>query len=156
VKVYTEAEYAEAQAAARTAANEARGHKAAATTAAEALAAAQAAHAAVVASAEARMLRAEVRAAAAAAGAVDAADIIALLPQADIKRDEKGEPTNLGELIDAMKAAKPHLFGQPPAAPRSTSTPASPPPPAEPKAKHAKEMTADEYKAERERIRKMR
>lgn len=81
------------------------------------------------------------------AGAVDAGDVLAFINKAEIKFNDAGEPENVADLVTALKTAKPHLFGKPPAA--STSSGAQPPPPGDPKPKSAKEMKvgSDEYNA---------
>ena len=56
-----------------------------------------------------RIIRAEMRAQASAAGLIDA-DVIALIDMATVKLDDKGDVVGAKEAVDAFKAAKPHFF----------------------------------------------
>lgn len=123
----------------------AQGHETDARTAREAAvkaateAAAKIAEAA--AAAEARVIRAEMKALASRAGMVDL-DGLKLLDLSAVKLTEAGEVEGADALIEAAKKAKPWLFG---AASTSSTTPA--PKPGEPKAKLAKDMTPEEFRA---------
>ncbi|HVC16667.1 MAG TPA: hypothetical protein VNE18_05115 [Rhodanobacter sp.] len=127
--------------------------------AAKKLSEAEAAHVAAVKAAETkasemttaaqkRVLHAELRSAAKDAGALDIADVIALLDMTKVKVDDTGEPANAAEVLAEMKKAKPHLFG----AASTTSNPKLPPKPTD-TPKSAKEMTPQEYRAARNKIR---
>jgi hypothetical protein len=91
--------------------------------------------------ANARIIRAEVRAAAIAAGMVDP-DGIAMLDLSKVKLDDKGAVVIPDGYFEAVKAAKPYLFGV-----GGTSVPGNPPPANPPAAKRATEMTDAEYSA---------
>jgi hypothetical protein len=96
------------------------------------------------AAAQQRIIKAELRVAAKDAGAVDAADVVALLGTAKVKTDADGNVTNAAELLEELKKAKPHLFGG-----ASSSSTAKEPAKEGPKTKKATEMTDDEYKVAR-------
>ena len=89
-------------------------------------------------------VRANLRVAAKEAGAADPSDMLALIPSDRLKVNEDGEIENAAELMTALKAAKPYLFGQ-----ASTSSVASVPKTEPPVAKRAVDMTNDEYQAAR-------
>jgi len=94
------------------------------------------------AAAQQRIIRAELKAAALKAGMVDL-DGLKLADLSTVKlNDETGEVEGADALMDAMKKAKPYLFGAP-----GTSNPNPPPKPTDPKAKLAKDMTPEEYAA---------
>ena len=112
--------------------------------------------------AEARIIGTELKAAARAAGLIDADDL-RLVDLAALKIDDNGEIVGLAELVEGFKTTKPHLFkaeASPadPAAPvtlvpaNSNTTPVTPPAPKAPGAKHAKDMTPEEYAAEKARV----
>ncbi len=82
-----------------------------------------------------------IKAAAQKAGAVEAADVLPFIKLADVRVGEDGE-SNVAELVDALKKAKPHLFTS-----ASTSTAAPAPKPGQTTAKSALEMTDAEWKA---------
>ena len=92
--------------------------------------------------AQARVVTAELKVAAVAAGAKDAADILALIPRDKVVLDKDGEPTNHAELVAEIKAAKPYLFGA-----ASSGSNAPVPKPNKNGEKSVKEMTDEEYKA---------
>jgi hypothetical protein len=112
----------------------------AATTATAATTAAQTA-------ADARVIRAELKAAALKAGMVDL-DGLKLADLSTVKLDANGEVEGADALLAALKTAKPYLFGQV----QNSSTPVNPPNPKPPTAKLAKDMTAEEYAAARKLI----
>ena len=104
--------------------------------------------------ADARVLNVELKAAAVAAGLIDADDL-RLVDSAALKLNDKGEVEGVAELIETFKTGKPHLFkadAAPGAPPHSNSNPLTPPAPKAPAAKKASEMTPEEYSAERARI----
>ena len=72
--------------------------------------AAQDAEAKATASRE-RMITAEIKAAAVAKGAKDL-DLAAMAVRSKVEVGEDGEPTNVGDLLDALAKEKPFLFGQ--------------------------------------------
>ena len=61
--------------------------------------------------AETRFVKAELKAAAIAAGITDPSDALSLVPMDKIERDADGNPTNAADLMAALKDAKPYLFG---------------------------------------------
>ena len=153
--LYTADEFARTQAEMRKAREEAKGHrlnyqteKAKAEKLAADLEAERAARQADSAKHAERATRAELKAAAIAAGMNDPADAMAMVPMDQIKLNEDGDPSNLAELMAALKESKPYLFRVDGQTPRdSTSNPAKPPKPGEPKPKLATEMTDEEYAA---------
>ena len=156
-----EVQLAASQARVKEVSDEAKGHR---LNAAEARAATEVAHAARVASetasttqhqqietlndqltkAQQSAVRANLRAAAKEAGAADPSDMLALIPADQFKVSKDGEIENAAELMTALKAAKPYLFGQ-----ASTSSVASVPKTEPPVAKRAVDMTDEEYQAAR-------
>jgi hypothetical protein len=110
-----------------------------AATAAEAAAAAKTAE--VTSAADQRVIRAELKAAALKAGMVDL-DGLKLADLSTVKLNADGEVEGADALMDAMKKAKPYLFGPP-----SSSNGGKPPPPTPPATKKAADMTDAEYKA---------
>ena len=94
--------------------------------------------------ADARVLYAELRAAAVQAGIVDS-DAAALLPMDGVSLDEKGNLALPAGYFDAARASKPYLFGQ--AVNSSTSSAATPPAPAEPRQRKAADMSEAERRA---------
>jgi len=90
--------------------------------------------------AEARIIIAELKAAALKAGMVDL-DGLKLADLSALKLTESGEVEGAEALMEEMKKAKPYLFGAPP----STTDPAKKPPKAAPEAKTAKDMTPEEW-----------
>lgn len=87
-------------------------------------------------------ITADLRAAAREAGAVDVADVLALLDRSKVKVNADGDVENAEALLAEMKTAKPHLFGI------KTTTSTRQPPAADSKPKSAKDMTAAEFDTE--------
>ncbi len=100
--------------------------------------------------AEQRIIRAELKAAAIAAGMVDL-DGLKLADLSTVKLTEAGDVEGADALMTALKTAKPYLFGTP----KSGST-ATPPAHTPPVAKKATEMTTEEWKAARADLLKRR
>lgn len=97
------------------------------------------------AAAEQRIIRAEMKAAAIKAGMVDL-DGLKLADLSTVKLNDKGEVEGADELMKALKEAKPYLFSTT----QSTSqTSKAPPKKDDSKPKTAKEMTAEEWAAEK-------
>ena len=71
-------------------------------------------------------------------------DGLKLADLSTVKLNEAGDVEGAEELMAAMKKAKPYLFGA-----ANTGNPKDPPPPNDPKAKNAKDMTDAEYQAAR-------
>jgi len=95
--------------------------------------------------AEQRIIRAEMKAAAIKAGMVDL-DGLKLADLSGVKLNEAGEVEGADELMAALKEAKPYLF----ASSQSTSqTSQKPPKKDDSKPKTAKDMTDEEWKAEK-------
>ena len=95
--------------------------------------------------AEQRIIRAEMKAAAIKAGMVDL-DGLKLADLSSVKLNEAGEVEGADELMTKLKEAKPYLF----ASNQSTSNPGQKPPKKDDsKPKTAKEMTPEEWKAEK-------
>ena len=139
----------------RTEAANARAARKAAETAAETArteAAAEIARATATArsEADARIVRAELKAAALAAGMVDL-DGLKIIDTSAVKLSEAGDIVLPDGFFEAAKKAKPYLFGQP-----STASTTTPPPAKEPTAKSATEMTADEWRAARAELTRRR
>ena len=162
--VYTAEEFASIQAKLRETREEAKGHRlnhqnerARAEQLAAELEAERAARQADSAKHAERATRAELKAAAIAAGMNDPADAMAMVPMDQIKLNEDGDPSNLAELMAALKESKPYLFRVDGQTPRdSTSNPAKPPKPGDPKPKLATEMTDEEYAAAKAAITRRR
>lgn len=93
--------------------------------------------------AQQKAVNADLRLAAKEAGAVDMADVLALVPRDKLKVNAEGDVENAAEVLAEMKAAKPHLFSV-----TSTSSTSKTPPREPGKAKHASEMTQAESDAE--------
>ncbi len=96
------------------------------------------------AEARARVVRAELKAAAARAGMVDL-DGLKLVDLSAVSLDDKGEVVEAEALMTRLKREKPWLFGLH----GSSSSRASAPPAQPPRMKLAREMTDDEYRAAR-------
>jgi hypothetical protein len=161
-RVYTEQEMATLQAGFREVEAKANGirldrdnHKAAAAKALADLEAATAAHTAKLTATEQRAIRADLKAALALGGAVDL-DAVKLMDMAAVKLNADGDVENAAEMVAALKAAKPHLFGKEPAAKTTTTQTEGAPKPGEPKAKNAMDMTDEEWAAEKARLTKRR
>jgi len=90
--------------------------------------------------------KADIRAEALAAGAVDPADVLPFISLSELELDENGK-SNVAELIGILKKNKPHLF-------RKVSTSATHPVPKPGNAapRNALEMTAGEYRAAKARF----
>ena len=124
---------------------EGENHKTAAQKAAEdAVAAVKAANE----SANNRILRAELKAVALAAGMIDM-DGLKLADLSGVKLKDDGTIEGADTMLATLKAAKPYLFG----AATSTSTTKATPDPKDPKPKFARDMTPDEYRAARDAFR---
>lgn len=121
--------------------------KAAEDAAAQAKKDADAASATHKTAADERVIRAELKAVAIKAGMVDI-DGLKLADLTTVKLDDKGEVQGADELIEALKKAKPYLFGNA----QSSSTPNTPPSGTPPAAKKAMEMTDAEYAVARKAI----
>jgi hypothetical protein len=93
--------------------------------------------------ADQRVIRAELKAAAIKAGMVDL-DGLKLADLSKVKLNDQGEVEGADELMDAMKKAKPYLFGAP-----STGNTQKPPKPGDQAPKLATTMTDAEYAAAR-------
>lgn len=91
--------------------------------------------------AQQKAVTADLKIAAREAGAVDIADVLALVDRNKLKINADGDVENAAEILTEMKATKPHLF-----AVRSTSNPGQPPP-ADTKPKHARDMNDAEADA---------
>jgi hypothetical protein len=91
--------------------------------------------------ADARVIRAELKAVAIAAGMVDL-DGLKLADLSTVKLNKDGEVEGATELMEALKKSKPYLFGT-----QTTSSTTKAPPKEPPKGKLATEMTNEEYAA---------
>lgn len=89
-----------------------------------------------------RILRSELKAAAIKAGMVDL-DGLKLADLSTVKLNDAGEIEGADALMEAMKLAKPYLFG----ATGSTSHTGNPPPPKKPEPVNAKDMDPAAYAA---------
>jgi len=99
--------------------------------------------------AEARIIRAELKAAALKAGMVDL-DGLKLADLSNVKLNEAGEVEGADALMEELKKAKPYLFGT-----ANTSHSGSTPPKDPPSTKKATEMSKEEYaKAKAEALKK--
>lgn len=99
------------------------------------------------AAADQRVIRAELKTVALKAGMVDL-DGLKLADLSTVKLDDKGEVEGADALIEALKKAKPYLFGTP----GNSSTPVVPPSNKPPEAKKAADMTDAEYAAARSKF----
>lgn len=90
--------------------------------------------------ADARLIQAELRAEALRSGMVDP-DGVKLLDAAALKLNEKGEIAGAAQLMQALKRAKPWLFGG-----QSSSSAAIPPPAQVPQHRLATEMNHQEWR----------
>jgi hypothetical protein len=97
--------------------------------------------------ADQRVIRAEMKAAAVKAGMVDL-DGLKLADLSTVKLNDQGEVEGADALLEALKKAKPYLFGST----QNTSNPAKPPDPKNPVPKKAAEMTSEEYATARAAI----
>jgi hypothetical protein len=87
-----------------------------------------------------RLLRAELKAEAIQAGMIDL-DGIKLINLSDVAVSETGEVVDAGAVLAKLKHAKPWLFGQG----RSSSVAAHAPKPEPPRARHANELSHEEW-----------
>jgi hypothetical protein len=118
--------------------------KAAAEAAAKATTEAEGKVTAATKAADERIIRAELKAAAIAAGMVDL-DGLKLADLSAVKLDESGNVTGANELMETLKTTKPYLFKAPVTS--NTNPEGAAPKPGDQKPKAAKEMTAAEYEA---------
>lgn len=93
--------------------------------------------------AEQRIIRAELKAVAVKAGMVDL-DGLKLADLTKVTLNKDGEVEGAEALMEALKKAKPYLFGA-----QSTSSTRTPPDPTKTEPKNAKDMTKEEWKAAR-------
>jgi hypothetical protein len=93
--------------------------------------------------AQQRLVKVELKAEAIRAGMIDL-DGLKLIEPGQVAMSEQGEIEGAAGVIQKLKRAKPWLFNQ-----GSSSSTAAPPPSAPPRAKHATEMTLDEWRAAR-------
>ncbi len=95
-----------------------------------------------------RVVRADIRAEAQAAGAIDAADVLQFIGMGAVQIGDDGR-SNIPELINGLKKNKPHLFGK-----VSTSATHPVPKPGGAGPRNALEMTPGEYRAAKARFTK--
>ena len=95
--------------------------------------------------ADKRVIRAELKAEALKAGMIDL-DGLQLADLSAVKLNDKGEVEGGAAAIEALKKAKPYLFGA-----TSTSTPGNPPKPAPAGGKSVLDMTPEEYRAHKQK-----
>jgi hypothetical protein len=121
--------------------------------AAEAKSAAEASVAAERTAAQTRIIRAEVRAAAVAAGLVDPR-ALNMLDISSVTLDDNGEVAIPDGFFDNAKAEFPYLFADRKAEPAkpTTSQPASPPPSKPAEKKHGRDLSTDEWRAMRQEL----
>lgn len=100
--------------------------------------------------AEQRIIRAELKAIAVKAGMVDL-DGLKLADFSKVTINKDGEVEGAEALMDALKKAKPYLFGA-----QSTSSTRTPPDPSKTEPKKATEMSKEEYSAARAKLRQRR
>lgn len=96
--------------------------------------------------ADARVIRAELKSEAIAAGMVDL-DGLKLADLTTVKINKDGEVEGAAELMEALKKAKPYLFGT-----ATTSSTVKPPTSEKQKLKLATEMTDEEYAAAKAKL----
>jgi hypothetical protein len=96
------------------------------------------------AAAEQRLIRAELKAEAVRAGMIDL-DGLKLLDTTDVRLNDQGDVQDAAAILNRLKAAKPWLFG----GARSSSTAANVPRPEPPRARHANELSHEEWQAAR-------
>ncbi len=90
------------------------------------------------------LIRAELKAEAIRAGMIDL-DGLKLLDLSEVRLDSKGEVNDASAILGKLKRAKPWLFGNMP----SSSAAANPPRPEPPRARHANELSHEEWLAAR-------
>jgi hypothetical protein len=98
------------------------------------------------AAADARVIRAELKAAAVKAGMTDM-DFLKLADLSKVKLGDDGEVIGADELMASLKKSKPHWFGEP-----SSSHPGKPPKPGDQAPKKATDMTPEEFRAEKAKL----
>jgi hypothetical protein len=101
---------------------------------------AEAALSRIQAEAEVKLIHAELKAEAVRAGMVDL-DGLKLLDMEDIRLSETGEVVEASQLLAKLKRAKPWLFSNS----ASSSVAANPPRPEAPRARHANELSHEEW-----------
>jgi hypothetical protein len=89
------------------------------------------------------MVRAELKAEAVRAGMIDL-DGLKLVDPADVQLNEVGEVEGAAALMLRLRRAKPWLFAE-----RNSSSPSAAPPAQPPQARHATEMSLEEWRAAR-------
>ncbi len=99
-----------------------------------------------LAAANSRLIQAELRAQATAAGIIDL-DCLKLLDPAALKLDDQGNIPEAKAALAALRRDKPWMFAKP-----NSSHPAPPPTAEPPKPRTAKEMTYGEWQTARERL----
>ena len=147
---YVQARLAEANARVKEVSDEAKGYRLSVSEAKKATEAAEANVRAAndkIARTHQAAVRANLRVAAKEAGAVDASDMLALIPPDKMKINDDGDIENAVELLAELKKAKPYLFGA-----ASTSSTAQPPKSEPAAAKKATEMTPEEFRAARAKL----
>ena len=92
----------------------------------------------------AKLIRAELKAEAVRAGMIDL-DGLKLVDASEVQLNELGEVQDAGALVARLKRAKPWLFG----VGRSSSAAANPPRPEPPRARHANELSHEEWQQAR-------
>lgn len=91
-----------------------------------------------------KLIRAELKAEAVKAGMIDL-DGLKLLDASELRLSDSGEVVDAGTLLARLKRAKPWLFG----AGASSSAAAHPPRPEPPRARHANELSHEEWQQAR-------
>lgn len=89
---------------------------------------------------EAKLIRAELKAEAVKAGMIDL-DGLKLIDASEVQLNEAGELQDAGAVLTRLKRAKPWLFG----GGGSSSAAANPPRPEPPRARHANELSHEEW-----------
>ena len=90
--------------------------------------------------AEAKLIRAELKTEAVKAGMIDL-DGLKLIDASEVQLNEAGELQDVGAVLGRLKRAKPWLFG----GGTSSSAAANPPRPEPPRARHANELSHEEW-----------
>lgn len=94
--------------------------------------------------AEAKLIRAELKTEAVKAGMIDL-DGLKLIDASEVQLNEAGELQDAGAVLARLKRAKPWLFG----GGVSSSAAANPPRPEPPRARHANELSHEEWQQAR-------
>jgi hypothetical protein len=94
--------------------------------------------------ASAKLIRAELKAEAVKAGMIDL-DGLKLIDASEVQLNEAGELQDAGAILGRLKRAKPWLFG----GGSSSSAAANPPRPEPPRARHANELSYEEWQQAR-------